>query len=286
VSAVSEAALATKSAEDTSADDGALPSSGWTLKDVAIVIGSLLVLLGGWELAVRLLKISPVILPGPVAIADQLRHLVMSGLVFPHLSITLSEILGGFAIGSVTALVLGSLIAQFRIVDRIVTPYIVALQAIPKVAIAPLLVVWFGFGISSKVLMTAVISFFPVLVNTVVGLRSVEQDRVDLMIALNATRWQVFRYVRLSSALPFIFAGLDVGIVLAVIGAIVGEFVGARGGLGYLILVYNADLKIAAVFALMVVLGTVGITLHGIVTLVQKRVLFWASTGADRMVGV
>jgi NitT/TauT family transport system permease protein len=286
VSAVSEAALATKSAEDTSADDGALPSSGWTLKDVAIVIGSLLVLLGGWELAVRLLKISPVILPGPVAIADQLRHLVMSGLVFPHLGITLSEILGGFAIGSVTALVLGSLIAQFRIVDRIVTPYIVALQAIPKVAIAPLLVVWFGFGISSKVLMTAVISFFPVLVNTVVGLRSVEQDRVDLMIALNATRWQVFRYVRLSSALPFIFAGLDVGIVLAVIGAIVGEFVGARGGLGYLILVYNADLKIAAVFALMVVLGTVGITLHGIVTLVQKRVLFWASTGADRMVGV
>ncbi len=281
---MSEAALATKPAEDSSADDGALPSSGWTLKDVAIVIGSLVVLLGGWELTVRLLKISPVILPGPVAIADQLRHLVMSGLVFPHLGITLSEILGGFAIGSVTALVLGSLIAQFRIVDRIVTPYIVALQAIPKVAIAPLLVVWFGFGISSKVLMTAVISFFPVLVNTVVGLRSVEQDRVDLMIALNATRWQIFRYVRLASALPFIFAGLDVGIVLAVIGAIVGEFVGARGGLGYLILVYNADLKIAAVFALMVVLGTVGITLHGIVTFAQKRVLFWANTGADRLV--
>ena len=146
------------------------------------------------------------------------------------------------------------------------------------------MVIWFGFGLESKILMTAVIAFFPILVNTVVGLRHVEQDRLDLMVALKATRWQIFRFVRLPTALPFIFAGLDVGIVLSVIGAIVGEFVGASGGLGYLLLVYNADLKIAAVFALLIILAVLGIILHGCVMMVQRRVMFWAEAAPDRVV--
>ncbi|MBL8834943.1 MAG: ABC transporter permease [Alphaproteobacteria bacterium] len=240
----------------------------------------LAVFLGAWELAVRALDVPAVVLPPPSSVLTSLVSIIRSGAVFWHLGVTLTEILAGFAVGASAAFVLGALIAQFRIVDRLLYPYIVAFQAVPKVAIAPLLVIWFGFGLESKILMTAVIAFFPILVNTVVGLRTVEQDRIDLMVALKASRWQVFRYVRLPTALPFIFAGLDVGIVLSVIGAIVGEFVGANAGLGYLLLVYNNDLRIAAMFALLIILAALGIILHGVVQFVQRRVMFWSAPRA------
>jgi NitT/TauT family transport system permease protein len=258
---------------------------GWTPGDVALSAAALVVFMASWELAVRVLRVPEIVLPAPSNVLATLQAIVVSGAVFKHLGITLTEVLAGFVLGACTALLLGSLIAQFRVMDRILYPYIVAFQAVPKVALAPLLVIWFGFGLESKILMTAVIAFFPILVNTVAGLRTVDQDRIDLMSALNASRWQTFRYVRLPSALPFIFAGLDVGIVLSVIGAIVGEFVGANGGLGYLLLVYNSELRIAAVFAVLVILGALGITLHAIVQVVQRRVMFWVSTGADRLAG-
>jgi NitT/TauT family transport system permease protein len=259
-------------------------SNGWTSSDLALSVGAFFVLLAVWEVSVRGLQVPEIVLPAPTSVVRALVSILGSGVVVWHFAVTLTEILAGFAIGAIAAFVLGTLIAQFRLVDRIVLPYIIALQAVPKVALAPLLVIWFGFGITSKILMTAVIAFFPILMNTVVGLRSVEQDKLDLMMALAASRWQVFRFVRLPTALPYIFAGLDVGVVLSVIGAIVGEFVGANAGLGYLLLVYNADLKIAAVFALLVILATIGIVLHGLVVLVQKRVMFWTSTQAERMV--
>lgn len=256
----------------------------WTRKDIAISIAAAVLLLLAWEGAVRYFAIPAIVLPPPSSVIRQLWFLFATGTILPHLQITLTEILAGFGLGAGMALVIGTLIAMFRIVDRIVFPYIVALQAIPKVAIAPLLIIWFGFGLESKILMTAVIAFFPVLVNTVVGLKSVEQDRLDLMTALEAGRWKTFRYVRLPTALPFIFAGLDVASVLSVIGAIVGEFVGAKGGLGYLVLAYNANLDIAAVFAVLVVLAAIGISLHLAVLAVQRRLMFWNTAGIDRMV--
>lgn len=269
-----------KSVQDDDAGADAAPeSSRWA--DIIIGLSAFAVFLVAWEVVVRLLRVPEIILPAPTSIVTALIAIVSSGAVFPHLAITLTEILLGFTIGATVAISLGALIAQFKLVDQLVTPYVVALQAVPKVAIAPLLVIWFGFGISSKVLMTAVIAFFPILVNTVAGLRSVEQDRIDLMTTLRASRWQVFTMVRLPTALPFIFAGLDVGIVLSVIGAIVGEFVGATGGLGHLLLVYNADLKIAAVFALLVILAMIGLLLHAAVGFAQRRVMFWAD-GTDR----
>jgi NitT/TauT family transport system permease protein len=263
-------------------DEGPAIEAGWTRGDVVLSACTLVSFVILWEVAVRLLRVPEIVLPPPTSVLVALYSIVVSGAVFVHAGITLTEILLGFAIGAVTAFVLGSLIALFRPIDRMLYPYIIAVQAVPKVALAPLLVIWFGFGLESKILMTAIIAFFPILVNTVVGLRHVEQDRLDLMIALNATRWQIFRFVRLPTALPFIFAGLDVGIVLSVIGAIVGEFVGASGGLGYLLLVYNADLKIAAVFALLIILAVLGIVLHGCVMMVQRRVMFWAEASTDR----
>ncbi len=256
----------------------------WSPTDLAISVGAAVGLAALWEGLVRINGVPPVVLPAPSAILLELWSLFSSGTIWPHLQVTLLEILAGFALGSIAALVLGTLIALFRTFDRIVYPYLVALQAVPKVAIAPLLIIWFGFGIQSKILMTAVIAFFPVLVNTVVGLKSVEQDRLDLMAALQANRWKTFRYVRLPTALPFIFAGLDVASVLSVIGAIVGEFVGARAGLGYLLLLYNSNLRIAGVFAILIILAAIGILLHSAVLFAQKRILFWSTTGVDRVV--
>jgi NitT/TauT family transport system permease protein len=267
------------------AEDAAYDATSWTRVDIASSAVALLAFLLSWELIVWLLGVPEIVLPPPSSILSALVTIVLSGTVLHHLGVTVSEILAGFVLGATAALILGTLISQFRFVDRIVYPYVIAFQAVPKVALAPLLVIWFGFGIGSKILMTAVIAFFPILVNTVAGLRSVEQDRIDLMVALNASRWQIFRFVRLPTALPYIFAGLDVGIVLSVIGAIVGEFVGANAGLGYLLLVYNADLKIAAVFALLVILAALGIVLHFIIQAVQRRVMFWAATDINRIVG-
>jgi NitT/TauT family transport system permease protein len=271
-------------ADDPGEAGEAINPDRWTRVDIAISVTATIILLAGWEAAVRVYDVPQVVLPAPSQVLMQLWLLFASGIIWRHLGITLLEIVAGFALGAAMALLLGSLIAMFRVIDRIVFPYIVALQAVPKVAIAPLLIIWFGFGLQSKVLMTAVIAFFPVLVNTVVGLKSVEQDRLDLMTALDARRWQTFRYVRLPTALPFIFAGLDVSAVLSVIGAIVGEFVGATGGLGYLLLVNNADLRIATVFAILVVLAAIGITLHLLVLAAQRRVMFWSTAGLDRLV--
>src|SRR5262249_54493550 len=144
-----------------------------------------------------------------------------------------------------------------------------------KVAIAPLIVAWAGFGIESKVLIVALVSFFPMLVNTIVGLKATPEDKIELMRSLAASRWKIFYMVKLPEALPFIFAGLNIGIVLAVLGAIVGEFVGAKAGLGYQILQMNYNLDIAGVFAILILLGAIGIALDYLTLLLRRRLVFW-----------
>ena len=146
----------------------------------------------------------------------------------------------------------------------------------PKIAIAPLIVVWFGFDTSSKVVIAATVAFFPVLVNVVVGLKTIDAGKLELMRSLRATRWQTFRLVQFPNALPFVFAGLDVAIVFSVLGAIVGEFVGAQRGLGNLILQFNMTLDIAGVFAVLIMLSLMGVALHLIMQAIQRRIIFWA----------
>ena len=146
----------------------------------------------------------------------------------------------------------------------------------PKIAIAPLIVVWFGFDTSSKVVIAATVAFFPVLVNVVVGLKTIDAGKLELMRSLRATRWQTFRLVQFPNALPFVFAGLDVAIVFSVLGAIVGEFVGAQRGLGNLILQFNMTLDIAGVFAVLIMLSLMGVALHLIMQAIQRYVIFWA----------
>ncbi len=258
---------------------------GFADSDFLVLSTTFIIFLGLWELAVWVFEIRPALMPAPSRIARALMGLIEAGTLPRHLSITLIEILAGFIIGSLAGIILGTAITLSRVVNRIVYPYIVVLQVIPKVAIAPLLVVWFGFGIESKIVMAVLISFFPLVVNTIAGLQNIEPEYLNLMTALTANRWQTFRYVRFPSALPYIFAGLEAGIVLSVIGAIVGEFVGAGVGLGYLIMLMNANLNVPGVFAVLVVLSVLGVSLHAIMGFVRRRVVFWTASTEERFTG-
>ncbi len=231
---------------------------------------------GGWELAFHLLQVPPYIAPAPSAIWQSLVNGISRGLFIENALYTLTEALLGFACAAVCGVVLGSLIAQWRFLERTLYPYLIAIQTTPKVAIAPLFIIWFGFGMTSKVIMAGVISFFPILVNVIAGLRSTDHARIDLMRSLRASRWQIFKMVQLPSAAPMIFAGLHIAIIFSILGAIVGEFVGSRKGLGNLILQMNTNLDTAGVFAALVCLSAMGITLHLIMHWLQKRLLFWS----------
>lgn len=243
------------------------------------------VLMGSWEGIVRMLDVPGFLLPAPSAVIKALVAGLSSGLYLKHGLITAFEALAGFVTGSALGILIGTLIVVFPIMERIIYPYVVAIQTIPKVAIAPLMIVWFGFGLSSKVFVAALVSLFPVLVNVIAGLRAVDQDRLDLLGALSASRWQVFRYLRFPNALPYIFAGLNTAIVLAVIGAIVGEFVGSNQGIGFLILQANFQLDIAGIFSLFVVLSVMGIFLHGTLRWAERKCIFWMPTSSSYRTG-
>jgi NitT/TauT family transport system permease protein len=229
-----------------------------------------------WEWAVRFWSIPNFLVPAPSTVAGALTRGVRSGLYLSHLWVTLYEALLGFFIAAAAGIILGAVIAQFRVMEQTFYPYLVALQTLPKIAIAPLIIVWFGFGISSKIIIAATVAFFPVLVNVIVGLKTIDAAKLDLMRSLRASRWQTFRLVTFPNALPFVFAGLDIAIVFSVLGAIVGEFVGAQRGLGNLILQFNFSLDIAGVFAVLILLSAMGVALHLIMQAVQKRIIFWA----------
>ncbi|MGH2341709.1 ABC transporter permease [Segnochrobactraceae bacterium EtOH-i3] len=255
----------------------ASPAKSW--KESRLLSPAVLVLfLAAWEGAIHILDVPAIVLPPPSAVAVALYEGFASGIFLYHLGVTLAEILAGFLIGALIGIVLGVAIGQSAFLERLFYPYVIAFQTIPKVAIAPIIVIWAGYGLSSKIIITAAIAFFPVLANTIVGLRSAPRDQIDMLKACTATHWQVFRMVRLPHALPYVFVGLDVAIVLSVIGAIVGEFVGARSGLGYLILQMNFSFDMAGVFAVLVILSLIGIGLHAIMTVIQRRVLFWAES--------
>jgi NitT/TauT family transport system permease protein len=235
----------------------------------------LLVSLAVWELAVRALRIPAFILPPPSQVGAALYRGAVSGIYLQHLWITLAETLLGFALGSTVAFMVGTLLAASRPAEYFLYPYIVMFQSVPKVALAPLVVVWFGLGLTSKVVSAALIAFFPLLVNTIVGLRSADEDRIDLMRSLGANQWQIFHMLRLPSALPFVMAGLEVAMVFSLVGAIVAEFVGAEAGLGMLIQSRNFSMDVAGEFAILLILALMGLLLNAVLVAIRRRVLFW-----------
>jgi len=231
--------------------------------------------LAAWEALVRLFSIPAFILPTPSSIFIALYRGFASSLYIDHFGITLVETLLGFALGSTLAFALGVTVALSRRVEYFLYPFIVMFQSMPKVALAPLIIVWFGLGLASKVVNAALVAFFPLMVNTIVGLRSAEEDRVNLMRSLAATRGQIFWMLQLPNALPYIFAGLEIAMIFALIGAIVAEFVGAQSGLGMLIQSMNFTMDVAGQFSVLLILSVLGLLLNGLVVAVRRRVLFW-----------
>jgi NitT/TauT family transport system permease protein len=243
--------------------------------DLLLIPLALLLFVGGWDLLVRWQKYPAFILPSPAQVWARFVTLAGDGTLFMHARVTLLEIFGGLALGLTFATVIGYGLAKSPLLERILSPYIVASQAIPIVALAPLLVIWFGFGGLSKVMVCALTVFFPALVNTIIGIRSVEPDLRALMASLQASRWQTFAKLEVSAALPFLFAGLKIGVTLAVIGAVVGEFVGADRGLGFMVNLARGILDTPMLFVALFALVIIALALYSAVALAEYIILGW-----------
>lgn len=261
--------------KETSLPAGRIRDLLYRRPEIVFSVLLLILIIGGWEAIIALFNIPPILVPAPSAIALSLWANLTTPRFYSHVGVTLWEILAGFAIGSVVGLFIGVCIGQWKMLEKTVYPYIVAFQTVPKVAIAPLIVIWFGYGIMSKVVITALIAFFPVVVNCIAGMNAASYQQVDMLRSFTATRWQVFRMVKIQAAMPFIFAGLDIAIVLAVIGAIVGEFIGAQAGLGFLLLQRNFSMDTAGTFAILIVLSAIGMILHLLMNMIRRRIVFW-----------
>jgi NitT/TauT family transport system permease protein len=233
----------------------------------------LLALLAAWYGLVQWRRLPPLVLPLPTAVARALVQNLLDGFLWPHLWVTLSEILLGFIGGSALGIGLGSLVALAPLAQRVLNPYIIASQAMPKLALAPLFVIWCGFGIVPKALIAALIAFFPLFENTLTGLSTVDAETLDLFRILGASRWQVFSKLLLPNAVPYLFAGLRVAIVLSVVGAVVGEYIGATKGLGALIMASQGMMDTTLMFAVFIVLTLVGIVLYQLVVYCERLVL-------------
>jgi NitT/TauT family transport system permease protein len=236
-----------------------------------VTIVSSLAMLAIWEACAQARLVPRFLLPAPSAIAAS--AVQFWELLLPDTWVTLYEILLGFAAGSLVGLVVAIGIVFSRVIEQIVYPPAIVTQVVPKLAVAPLFVVWFGVGVTPKIMITLLICLFPVLVNAVAGMRAVDPRMIDLMHSVNASRWQIFTKVEFPNAAPYIFAGLKVGITLAVVGAIVGEWLGSNIGLGYRILAANSALRTDLLFAALVALSLIGMLLYGLIAVAERLML-------------
>jgi NitT/TauT family transport system permease protein len=231
-----------------------------------------------WEVLVRWLGVPAFILATPSQIAVVVAQDAMSGVLVHHFLVTLQEVVVGFGIAAVAGLLIGTAVALVPLINRTLYPMLLTLQTIPKIALAPLFLIWFGFGITSKIVTVAVIVFFPIMVNVIAGINTVEPRRILLMKALGATPLQTYWKVRFPSMLPYFFAGLEIAIIFAVTGAIVAEFIGASVGLGSMIIQRQSTSYVAGVFSILFYLTVMGLSLNAILRAVGNRMCAWART--------
>lgn len=237
----------------------------------AILIAFLLV----WHFYVTWFNVSKFIVPPPAAVAESFVELLTSRSTLYHAWITLYETLVGFVLATVIGVGLGAVLGKTPWLEQALNPFIVATQVVPKVALVPLFILWFGFGPEAKIVVAAVLAFFPILTNTVLGVKSVDLGHKDVMTVLNARRWQRFVTLELPSALPAVLAGMEVGVVLAIIGAVVGEYLGGSTGLGHLAVAALNDYKVGALFAIILLLTLIGFALYVLVGTLKHFVIPW-----------
>lgn len=258
---------------------------GGSTRDLVAPMAVVAGLIGAWEIAARwdlladLLQIRDFLIPAPSQIAEALWQ--DRSLLADNALVTLREIAGGFALAVIAGVGFGVTIHLSDTARRALYPLLVASQTIPIIVVAPVLVVWFGFGILPKLLIVALICFFPITVNLLDGLRSVEADQIKLMRTLGASRRRILTMVELPAAAPYLFSGAKIAVAVAVIGAVFGEFAGSSEGLGHLMQLASSQLLTARLFAAIVVLSAIAITLFGLLSLLERRLLRW-NTGPDR----
>lgn len=247
------------------------------LVDAALSLAVGVALIGLAEYAANREMVNPLILPRPSAVWNALVDGFERGIYWEHIRSTVFATLWGFASAAVVAMLVAGFLAAIPRLERIFLPFIVAFQTLPKIAIAPIIILWLGFGTQSKVVIIATICFFPLLINTLQGLRIRDRERLELFQSLGASRWQLFRYLRLPDSMPYVFAGLNIGIVFALIGTVIAEFLGSRDGLGVLLIQQQSAFNVPGMFASLVLLMIVGLVLNAAVRLIEKKVVFWAS---------
>ncbi len=258
---------------------GAAPTFATRARHLARWLGPallLVALIAVWQGFVVLFDIPAWKLPAPSAIAAEL--VASRALYLKHTWVTLMEVMLGFGAALGTGVLLATLIAYYRTLQRAVYPLVIASQTIPIIVIAPLLLIWVGYGIAPKIIVVILIAFFPITVNTVDGLRSVDADMVNMMRTLGASRWQIFTKVQVPTAMPFLFSGTKIAVTFSVIGAVIGEWVGASAGLGYLTRISVPLFLTARAFGAVVVLATMGISLFVSVALLERLLLPWYHT--------
>jgi NitT/TauT family transport system permease protein len=252
-----------------------MPSRFDWLKNIAYPLCTFGLLLAVWQTSVIVFRVPNYILPDLRDVFAALWRGYVEGAYWGHFFFTLKAMLIGYAIGSLCALVFGTIVAEIRTVERFVFAFVVALQSVPKVALAPLVIVWFGFGIESKVVLVALICFFPTFINTIAGMRSVPPSLVGMMRAFGASPARIMLEVKIPHAAGSIFSGLQIGVILGLIGAVVGEFIASTKGLGYFIQNAANALDLGAVFAAIVSLSVIGITGTQILRWVHRKLVFW-----------
>jgi len=241
-------------------------------------VGSLLLLilfLGGWEAYVRLFNVSRLVLPPPSDVMMKWMEFLGTASVWYHTGVTAWETLLGFILASLLGVGLGILLGKMPRLERMLNPFVIATQVVPKVALVPLFVVWFGFGMTSKVVIATILAFFPILLNTVLGIKSVDRGHVEVMESINATRLQRLTQLDLPSSLPYILTGMEVGVVLSIIGAVVGEYLGGSVGLGNIAVKEMNSYNTTALFAVIIHLSVLGFAFYAAVVGVRKYLIPW-----------
>lgn len=238
-----------------------------------LITGIVLLLI--WIASIQIFKVPDYLIPSPGSVLSALKTGYIDGQYWPHFLFTLQSTTMGYCLGCGLAIVIGTLVAESKTFERFIYPYVIALQSTPKVAIAPLILVWFGFDMTSKVIMVALMSFFPMFINTVVGIRQASPAMLDLMKVFSASRSHIFFNVKLPSAAGHLFAGLQISVVLSLIGAVVSEFISSTKGLGYLIQSASLNMDLATMFACLFSLIAIGLAGTQLIKFLHRKLVFW-----------
>jgi len=240
-----------------------------------LVLVTLVVFIALWQAYVSIFNVPKQIMPDPISFASKFIQILSVDGFGAHIGITLYEIFVGFVIGCVLGLVFGYLLSKSVLLERLFTPYIVLVQIAPKISIAPLFVLWFGLEATSKIALVILVVFFPIMVNTIIGIRSVEKNMQDLLHILKANRWQRFMSVEIPYSLPSIMSGVKVSTTYAITGAVIGEMIGAKSGLGYLVIMGSETYDINLILTAVILLSVIGMALYLLCNYLERKLLSW-----------